>query len=126
MNLPFYSADDVQSSVSMTDAIEAMKKAFTALSNGTAIVPTRLSLDIPDQHALHLSMPAYISGGKYITVKLVNVHYDNPQMGFPLVNGIIVVMDAERGEPIALIEEKSVTALRTGACSGLALSLIHI
>ena len=124
MNLPFYSADDVQSSVSMTDAIEAMKKAFTALSNGTAIVPTRLSLDMPDQHALHLSMPAYITGGKYIAVKLVNVHYDNPQMGFPLVNGIIVVMDAERGEPIALIEGKSVTALRTGACSGLATKLL--
>ena len=104
MNLPFYSADDVQSSVSMTDAIEAMKEAFTALSSGTAIVPTRLSLDMPDQHALHLSMPAYIAGGKYITVKLVNVHYDNPQMGLPLVNGIIVVMDAERGEPIALVE----------------------
>ena len=124
MKLPFYSADDVQSSVSMIDAIEAMKEAFTALSSGTAIVPTRLSLDVSDQHALHLSMPAYITGGKYITVKLVNVHYDNPQMGLPLVNGIIVVMDAECGEPIALVEGKSVTALRTGAGSGLATKLL--
>ena len=70
MNLPFYSADDVQSSVSMTDAIEAMKEAFTSLSNGTAIVPARLSLDVPDQHALHLSMPAYIRAGNTLRLNL--------------------------------------------------------
>ena len=124
MNLPFYSAADVRSAVSMSEAIEAMKTAFVALSNGSAIVPNRINLPIEEQNALHLSMPAYIKGGKYNTIKLVNIHFDNPGKGLPLINGVILVMDALEGSPLALIEGKSVTALRTGAGSGLATDLL--
>ena len=92
MNLPILSAEDVYSSVSMSEAIEAMKTAFLALSDGSAIVPNRINLPIEDQNALHLSMPAYMKGGKYITVKLVNVHYNNPDKGLPLINGMILVI----------------------------------
>ena len=102
----------------MSDAISAMREAFITLSNKMAIVPNRINLPIKDQNALHLSMPAYIKGGKYIMVKLVNVHYDNPKNNLPLINGLILMMDAKHGKPIALIDGKSVTALR--------LSLIHI
>ncbi|MEA1881054.1 MAG: ornithine cyclodeaminase family protein [Candidatus Marinimicrobia bacterium] len=124
MNLPFYSAEDVTSAVPMNEAIEAMKRAFVALSDGSAIVPNRINLPMVDQNALHLSMPAYIKGGKYNTIKLVNVHFDNPQKGLPLINGVILVMDAVKGNPVALVEGKSVTALRTGAGSGLATDLL--
>ncbi len=124
MNLPFYSAADVRSAVSMSEAIEAMKTAFIALSDGSAIVPNRINLPMEDQNALHLSMPAYIKGGKYNTIKLVNIHFDNPGKGLPLINGVILVMDALEGNPLALIEGKSVTALRTGAGSGLATDLL--
>ena len=108
----------------MSEAIEAMKTAFVALSNGSAIVPNRINLPIEEQNALHLSMPAYIKGGKYNTIKLVNIHFDNPGKGLPLINGVILVMDALEGSPLALIEGKSVTALRTGAGSGLATDLL--
>ena len=124
MNLPFYSEDDVKKTVSMSDAISAMREAFITLSNKMAIVPNRINLPIKDQNALHLSMPAYIKGGKYIMVKLVNVHYDNPKNNLPLINGLILMMDAKHGKPIALIDGKSVTALRTGASSGLATELL--
>ena len=108
----------------MSDAISAMREAFITLSNKMAIVPNRINLPIKDQNALHLSMPAYIKGGKYIMVKLVNVHYDNPKNNLPLINGLILMMDAKHGKPIALIDGKSVTALRTGASSGLATELL--
>jgi len=124
LNLPFYSEDDVKKTVSMSDAISAMREAFITLSNKMAIVPNRINLPIKDQNALHLSMPAYIKGGKYIMVKLVNVHYDNPKNNLPLINGLILMMDAKHGKPIALIDGKSVTALRTGASSGLATELL--
>ena len=124
MNLPFYTGDDEKGAVSMSDAISAMREAFITLSNKMAIVPNRINLPIKDQNALHLSMPAYIKGGKYIMVKLVNVHYDNPKNNLPLINGLILMMDAKHGKPIALIDGKSVTALRTGASSGLATELL--
>ena len=37
--------------VAMKEAIEAMKTAFVQLSNGEAIIPTRLSTDVPDKNA---------------------------------------------------------------------------
>ena len=108
----------------MSEAISAMREAFISLSNELAIVPNRINLPIKDQNALHLSMPAYIKGGKYIMIKLVNVHFDNPKNNLPLINGVILMMDAEKGDPLALIDGKSVTALRTGASSGLATALL--
>ena len=108
----------------MSEAISAMREAFISLSNELAIVPNRINLPIKDQNALHLSMPAYIKGGKYIMIKLVNVHFDNPKNNLPLINGVILMMDAEKGTPLALIDGKSVTALRTGASSGLATELL--
>ena len=120
MSLPFFSADDVKSAVSMQEAIDLMEVAFSSVNNKTAETPLRVNMAITDQDAHHLSMPAYINGGKYLTVKLINVHTNNPSKGADLINGIIVVMDAETGSAVALIDGKSVTALRTGAASGYA------
>ena len=124
MSLPFFSADDVKSAVSMQEAIDLMEVAFSSVNNKTAETPLRVNMAIPDQDAHHLSMPAYINGGKYLTVKLINVHTNNPSKGADLINGIIVVMDAETGSPVALIDGKSVTALRTGAASGYATKIL--
>ena len=124
MNLPFYTVADVRSAVSMSEAITAMKTAFVAISDGSALVPNRINFPMDDKNAIHLSMPAYIKGGKYNTIKLVNINFDNPSKGLPLINGVIVVMDAVEGSPLALIEGNSVTALRTGAGSGLATDLL--
>ena len=124
MSLPFFSADDVKSAVSMQEAIDLMEVAFSSVNNKTAETPLRVNMAITDQDAHHLSMPAYINGGKYLTVKLINVHTNNPSKGADLINGIIVVMDAETGSAIALIDGKSVTALRTGAASGYATKIL--
>ena len=124
MSLPFFSADDVKSAVSMQEAIDLMEVAFSSVNNKTAETPLRVNMAIPDQDAHHLSMPAYINGGKYLTVKLINVYTNNPSKGADLINGIIVVMDAETGSAVALIDGKSVTALRTGAASGYATKIL--
>ena len=108
----------------MSEAINAMSDAFKSLSSNTAIVPSRINMPITDQNALHLSMPAYIKGGEYIMIKLVNVHYDNPKNNLPLINGIILLMDSKNGIPLAFMDGKSITALRTGASSGLATKIL--
>ena len=124
MSLPFFSADDVKSAVSMQEAIDLMEVAFSSVNNKTAETPLRVNMSIPDQAAHHLSMPAYINGGKYLTVKLINVHTNNPSKGADLINGVIIVMDAKTGNAVALIDGKSVTALRTGAASGYATKIL--
>jgi hypothetical protein len=53
-------ADDVRRALPMIEAIEAMKDAYASLSDGTAVVPLRTRLPIPDSDALSLFMPAYV------------------------------------------------------------------
>ena len=110
--------------VAMNEAIEAMKTAFVQLSNGEAIIPTRLSTDVPDKNATSLVMPAYSLDSPYYTVKVVSVNYSNPQKGLPLLHSSVQVFDASKGNIVATLDGESVTAIRTGAVSGLATGML--
>jgi ornithine cyclodeaminase/alanine dehydrogenase-like protein (mu-crystallin family) len=108
----------------MNEAIEAMKTAFVQLSNGEAIIPTRLSTDVPKKNATSLVMPAYSLKSPYYTVKIVSVNYSNPQKGLPLLHSSVQVFDASKGNMVATLDGESVTAIRTGAVSGLATGML--
>jgi len=120
----FLNRDQINDLISMEEAIRAMKTAFAQLSSGEAVVPPRLSLDIPDKNATSIVMPAYATGSPYYTVKIVSVNYSNPDKGLPLIHGVVQVFDAENGKHIANLDGASITAIRTGAASGLATDLL--
>lgn len=108
----------------MNEAIEAMKTAFVQLINGEAIIPIRLSTDVPKKNATSLVMPAYSLKSPYYTVKIVSVNYSNPQKGLPLLHSSVQVFDASKGNMVATLDGESVTAIRTGAVSGLATGML--
>lgn len=116
------SADDVRAAVSMTEAIDAVRAGFIALSTGRATVPLRTTLSMPD--GLTLYMPAYIQGEPVSTVKVVSVYPGNPARSLPTIIARVLVLDASTGQPLALMDGTSLTALRTGAASGLATQLL--
>lgn len=116
------SADDVRAAVSMPDAIDAVRAGFVALSTGRATVPLRTMLPMPD--GITLYMPAYIQGEPVSTVKVVSVYPGNPAHGLPTIIARVLVLDASTGQPLALMDGTSLTALRTGAASGLATDLL--
>ena len=53
-------AQDVRRALPMPLAIEAMREAFAALSDGRAVVPHRLQLPIPRNQGTSLFMPAFV------------------------------------------------------------------
>ena len=97
-----------------------MKSAFIQLSSGDAHVPTRLSLDLPDNNTTSLIMPAYAIGSPYYCVKIVSVNYSNPHKGLPLIHGVVQVFDASKGNHVATLDGESITAIRTAAIAHLA------
>ena len=121
-------ADEVRKALPMKDAIEAMKRAYAALSDGKADVPLRTHLNVPPQDAVSLIMPAYVQteGGDALAVKVVSLFPKNPerQRKLALIQAAVLVLDAETGRPIALLEGSSLTAIRTGAGSGAAIDLL--
>lgn len=116
------SADDVRATLTMPVAIAAMREGFTALSTGRATVPLRTSLATPD--TLFLYMPAHIEGSPISTVKIVGVTPGNPTRALPVVQASVLVLDAQTGQTLAMIDGTSLTAIRTGAASGLATDLL--
>ena len=120
----FISADQIRSLITMEDAIKAMRSAFIQLSRGDALIPKRLSLSIPDKNAVVLVMPAYALHSLYYAVKTVSINYANPEKGLPLIHAVVQVFDASKGDMIAIMDGESITAVRTGAASGLAMDLL--
>jgi len=110
----------------MHEAIEAMKRAYASLSEGTAVVPLRTRLPIPDSEALSLFMPAFVNSQeeKALAIKVVSLFPGNPPRGLAYIQAAVLVFDPDTGRAIALLEGSSLTAIRTGAAGGAAIDLL--
>ncbi|MBZ0304429.1 MAG: ornithine cyclodeaminase [Anaerolineae bacterium] len=115
-------AQDIRAAVTMRDVIDAVREGFIQLSAGRAISPVRGV--IPVNNGFTLTMPAYLEGSPISTVKIVSVYGDNPQKNLPTVVAKVLALDAHTGVPVALIDGTLLTALRTGAASGLATDML--
>ena len=80
-------------------------------------MPPKVYLDAPPNGDFR-AMPAM--GAGLAILKWVTSFPGNPAAGLPVVMGVICVSSAEDGEPLALIDVRSVTALRTGAVAAVA------
>jgi ornithine cyclodeaminase/alanine dehydrogenase-like protein (mu-crystallin family) len=119
-------AADVRIALPMNEAIEAMKKGYASFSNGSAVVPLRTRLPIPNHQALSLFMPAYVNSqdGDALAIKVVSLFPTNPVRGLDYIQAAVLVFDPETGRAIALLEGSSLTAIRTGAAGGAAIDLL--
>ncbi len=122
MRIRVLTANDVGRCLSMQQAIEAMGSAFGQYSAGKATVPLRTRLNT--DKGVSLVMPAFLHATKEMAVKIVSVYEQNPSRGLPTISAMVLVLDAETGFPVALINGESLTALRTGAAGGLAAELL--
>ena len=120
-NLRVLSAADLEHLVSMQDAIQALREAFLALAQTRARVPLRVHLPTPSGDALW--MPALVEGVG-LGLKAVTVFPGNPQRGLPTIQAAVLLLDPTDGRPLGLVEGASLTALRTGAVTGLATDLL--
>lgn len=111
--------DDVQKVLNMKDCISVVEKAFAELSNGTAILPLRNSISSPE--GLSLYMPAYLKEMGALACKVVTVFKNNPSKHqLPTTIGKVLLQNPDTGEVICIMDGGYLTAVRTGAVSGVA------
>jgi alanine dehydrogenase len=115
---------EIRRALTMPGAIRAVADALVQLSTGRALAPPRTSLEIAGFRTTALIMPAYLPGLKRIGLKLISLCEDNPAKGLPFAQALTIVMDAERGTPLAVLEAGYLTAVRTGAASGAATDVL--
>jgi len=111
--------EDVIKVLSMKDCMKAVENAFSELVNGTAELPLRIPIKSPD--GLSLYMPAYLQEMKALACKVVAVYKDNPsRFNLPTTIGKVLLQNPETGEVICIMDGGYLTAVRTGAASGVA------
>lgn len=118
------SAADVHRAVPMLAAIDAVTAAFVQLSTGQASVPLRTPIAQPRRESHTFFMPAYLAQSDALGMKVVSVFPQNTARGLPSIHALVVVLDAETGQPLAAMDGTYLTALRTGAASGAATRLL--
>jgi len=122
--LRFLSARDVTQALPMREAVEAMKEVFRQLSAGEAVVPARIHIEAGDPRGDALLMPSYLPAAGAMGIKVITIYGGNPSRGLPLIQAIMLVLDAATGSPLAVMDGTSLTAIRTGAASGVATDLL--
>jgi ornithine cyclodeaminase/alanine dehydrogenase-like protein (mu-crystallin family) len=116
-------AADVAQALTMPEAIAAMRLAFSQISSGAAQVPPRVAT--PSPRGVTLTMPAFLPDSEgALAVKVVSVYPENRQHGLSAIQGAVLVLDPATGRLQALIDGPALTALRTGAATGLATDLL--
>jgi ornithine cyclodeaminase/alanine dehydrogenase-like protein (mu-crystallin family) len=115
--LPLFDHAAVLAAVSPAEAIDRVRDGFVRFAHGDWAMPPKTYLDAPPGGDFR-AMPA--RGGGLAILKWVTSFPGNPARGLPVVMGVICVSDAGTGEPLALVDVRSVTALRTGAVAAVA------
>ncbi|HIC88107.1 MAG TPA: hypothetical protein EYP04_01700 [Anaerolineae bacterium] len=122
VQLRVLSAEDIHQAITMAQAIAAVQEAFGQLSAGQAVVPLRTPIET--NQGVTLVMPGYLRQSEEMAVKIVSVFAGNAARGLPTIMALAVVIDAETGQPLAVMDGAYLTALRTGAASGVATDLL--
>ncbi len=113
-------AAEMKQYYSMKQAIDAMARAFSSLSSGECFVPMRVVTRLPANELLMLFKPAFVEKDKQVTVKFITQRENSSIRGIPAIQGIVMVIDSVTGEITSIMDGGYITALRTGAASGLA------
>ncbi len=127
MSLPsflYLSAADIVRALPMADAVEAVRSAFLDLFLGAAAMPPRTSISSSSGDEVSLIMPCRSSANARLSVKLITLYDRNPALGLPRAHALVILADASNGIPLAVLEGGALTALRTGAVSGVATELL--
>ncbi|MBN1153188.1 MAG: alanine dehydrogenase [Dehalococcoidia bacterium] len=105
----------------MEDVLELVERAFAERGQGRTQMPPKSYLFFTPHNGDLRVMPAYLQAIEQAGVKLVNVHPDNPSRhGLPTVMATVVLVNPATGEPLCIMDGTLLTAMRTGAASGVA------
>ena len=101
------------------DLLPLIEAAFIGYSAGRAIVPPVGEL-LLDKGEVHIKYGA-IEGDEHYVIKVASGFYENPSLGLPSSNGLVLVFRQDTGEPEAvLLDEGHLTDVRTAAAGAVA------
>lgn len=111
----------VHAHLRMADLIPAMEKALVDFSAGKVTQPVRSIIEVNPPGGFMGLMPALAEG---LGVKIVTFYPPNAERGIPTHMATIFLADPETGAPLAIMDGRLITEMRTAAVSAVATKLL--
>jgi len=114
------SENEVKDLLDLDELIAALEQAHIQFSAGSVVMPVRQVVPLPQIHGRISSMPAFMSEGKALGIKIISYFRDNPTQGLPPILATISLYSADSGRIEVLMDGVYITAIRTACASAMA------
>src|ERR1700741_2660514 len=118
----FFDEDQVRRHLRMADLIPAMEKALSEFSAGKVKQPVRQVISVDPPGGFYGIMPALTPDG--LGQKIVTFYPPNAAKGIHTHMGLIVLNDPQTGAPLAVMDGRLITEMRTASVSAAATKLL--
>src|SRR5919106_6959189 len=103
------------------DAVACIEACFCTLATEEVVMPPILRLDIAEHHGEVDVKTAHLPGVPTFAIKISPGFFDNPKLGLPSVNGLMLLLSARTGLVEAvLLDNGYLTNVRTAAAGAVA------
>lgn len=113
-------SSEIKEHFTIAEAIDAMAEAFESLSSGNSEVPQRYVTTFGKESLSLLVKPVFVQSENRAALKILTQKEMGKVKGIPAIVGVVMLLDTLTGEILAIMDGEYLTALRTGAASGLA------
>jgi ornithine cyclodeaminase len=114
----FLNSENILHTLSPNQLMDKVVDALLTYEKKEFVMPERLTVDCGNKNSL-LLMPCQANGN--ISSKVITVFPTNKAKNKLVLNGVVLLNDQETGEILALLDGKTLTAMRTGAVSGVSI-----
>jgi ornithine cyclodeaminase/alanine dehydrogenase-like protein (mu-crystallin family) len=120
----FLNEDQVRQHLRMAELIPAMERALIEFSAGKVTQPVRsvINVDVAAATGFLGLMPALTPDG--LGLKAVTFYPSNVERGIPTHMAMIFLVDRQTGTPLAIMDGRLITEMRTAAVSAAATKLL--
>ncbi len=120
-----YELPAIMAALDAHQAMCAIELGFVAYSAGRVQVPPVQAFGFPQANGDCCIKSAYVEGSETFTVKVSTGFYSNPQQGLPSNDGLMLVLSASTGQPLALLADQGwLTCMRTALAGRIAARLL--
>ncbi len=111
---------EIATLLTLDECIVAVEQAFRLQGEGRAAPPAVLSMHVPGG-GFHVKAGVLDLERSYFAAKVNGNFPENPaRFGLPTIQGVLVLCDSEKGNPLAVMDSREITSLRTAAATAVA------
>ena len=114
---PFFNETQIKEVLNWGPLMDTLERAMIDFSAGNVAQPVRQFVQVPGHDAIIAAMPAV---GEAMAVKVVTLYHENAGTGIPTHQAVILLFNKENGSPLAVLDGRLITEMRTAAGSAAA------